>query len=316
MPKFTSKQSANCNKQKHINIFYLMKPIIIYTPYPCLVKMGNSSLELDSNEHAVINDEAPIISVYPVGKNDRYSFNIDLNNTMDSKFYTCLEKDNKKLIFLLDGFLSENVKVFTFHHNNIESQIEVSKSFITFHSKDFKKQIALPYKIEKINCGHFQHIDYVSFSANNHQTLIAYNVKNNKAKIFNADEIDISANGFVLHSKYGNYKNVEEIYYVDSQGLKAKEKIFVLLNDNIIEELVPYQFMTAIKNGDIKQANDLLSDELKNNTPIEDVLEYFGKITYFYAISPTTIFAISNGKNVLYDFEMKEKRISDISDNY
>ena len=65
-----------------------MKKIIIYSPYDCLVKTRNEENTLETNCNLEIDrDIEQPISIYPIGKNSKYSFNIDITNKT-SKFYS------------------------------------------------------------------------------------------------------------------------------------------------------------------------------------------------------------------------------------
>ena len=81
-------------------------PLIIYSPYKCIVKNGQNSCELDQNAHLII-DNAQIVSIYPVGKSKRYAFNVDINEK-NNKFYRIIEKDD--IVFSNGSLLDDNYK--------------------------------------------------------------------------------------------------------------------------------------------------------------------------------------------------------------
>ena len=291
-----------------------MKPIILYSPYSCLVRCKNHEIEIDESEHAIIDDYDDRLDIYPTGKTKRYSFYLDLKEK-DGKFYSIIEKNDKILVFLLDGYLSENVDIFNYKYNNIESSVEVSQSSLSFASKNHKKTIILSSSPQKVKCGNFYHIDYALLTYPNYQILFAYNAKTNQARQFSGEEITLSKNGFIVKSSQGGYSSVQEEYYVDSEGLKSKAKSFSLSNQALPDELIPYQLMTAIKNGDREQIESLLSDNLKAKLSIDNVIAYFGKVSYFYMIDARTAFAISNNDNILYEFTLSNGKITEIMDN-
>lgn len=298
-----------------LRINYVMLPLIIYSPYKCIVKNGQNSCELDENAHLVI-DNAQIVSIYPIGKSKRYAFNVDINEK-NSEFYRIVEKENKLLVFLLDGILSENVDLYSFNYQNISSIVEVTKSSITFATDKFKKIIALPSEIKDYKCGHYLHIDYFLCTKNDANMLIAYNIKNNKAKVFKGDEIELLDNGFsVRSSEKGIYRKINEDFVIDEDGIKSSSKTFSLSQGvTQIEELLVYNFMSAIKNEDYSSAHNLLDKALGEKISEEALKKYFGKISYFYLIDNKTAFAISNNKNIIYSFLVNDKVILDITDN-
>ncbi len=292
-----------------------MKTIVIYSPYKCLIKCGQQEIEIDENEHALIDNLQEKIYIYPLGKTKRYSFIIDINDK-NSQFYSIIEKENKVLIFLLDGLLSENIDIYNVKYNNIDTQVEVSQNKISFSSKKHKKNIFLFEKPSKVKIGNFHHIIFALLKFNEKDVLIAYNCQDYNARQFSGDKINLTKNGFnILTKNSGNYLKIEQEYYVDTQGLKNKEKSFTLSEQSLPEELIPYQFMSSIKNGDDYQIENLLSEELKKQITLENIKKYFGKISYFYMIDSTNCFAISNGENIIYEFFIKNGKITEIVDN-
>ncbi len=295
-------------------INYLM-PLIIYSPYKCIVKNGQNSCELDQNAHLII-DNAQIVSIYPVGKSKRYAFNVDINEK-NSKFYRIIEKDDKYLIFLLDGILSENVELYSFNYQNISSLVEISNSCLTFSTDKFKNIISLPTPIKDYKCGQYLHIIYFLYSKNDTQTMIAYNVKNNKAKVFKGDEIQLLDNGFKITSyDKGIYREINEDFIIDKDGVKNSSKTFTLAQNALqLNKLLVFNFISAIKNEDYSSAHQLLSMSLQEKINQEALKKYFGQISYFYLIDDKTVFAISNGENIIYNFSIDDKSILDITDN-
>lgn len=291
-----------------------MKNIVLYSPYDCLVKIGEKELLLNENEHAVIDNNQQIY-IYPTGKTKRYSFIVDINDN-NSRFYSIVEKDDKILVFLIDGLLTQNIDIYSFRHNGLESSIEVSSQVVTFKTKQHKKKIFLYSIPTSIKCGNFYHIDYCLLEFDKDKdVLIAYNTKNNNARQFSGDKIELKDNGFKVYVSKNIYDKLEEEYKIDSGGLKLKDKSFVLANNKFPSELLPYQFMCAVKNGDTNLMKELLSSDILNKLDVENIKEYFGNIEYFYMIDYKTCFALSNKQNVIYEFYLKDNKICEINDN-
>lgn len=290
-----------------------MKDIVLYSPYECLIKSNNNEMMMNENEHITLV-ATDLIYVYPVGRTKKYSFVIDINDK-DNQFYSVIEKDDKYLVFLVDGLLSQNSEIFNFKYNNLESFIEVSSHAVTFKTKNNKKKIYIYQKPNTVKCGNFSFIDYVLLELNKSNLLVAYNVKNNNAKQFSGEKIEIKTNGFKIYSSKNIYDNIEEEYYIDNEGLKLKDKSFVMAEQKYPDELIPYQFMCAVKNGDTNLMNNLLDENIKEKLSIDDVKSYFGNIEYFYMIDCRTCFALSDRQNVIYEFYVKNHKINEISDN-
>jgi len=286
--------------------------IIIYTSFPCLVKCDGKQERISQNEHLVLEETDKKIFVEPLGK-DSYGFEIDFDSP--SHLYRIIKKEDKILIFLLDGLLAENVTCHNFNYNGVKSSVEIGKRKFIFANSNSKKIIRLLSNVQNIKVGAFLFIDYVSFEDNGEDVLIAYNPKKNSAKVFRADKIELEKYGFTVHKTYFNYKQIEEHYYVDSAGLKVKNKSFVTAESmpSPIEAL-PYKFMIAVKCGDYAACMNMISHSLAQKLSTETLKDYFGEISYFYMISPYSCFAISNNQNKIFDFSIANDKIIDIFD--
>ena len=93
--------------------------IIIYSPYDCLIRVGENESFLDQNEHLIIEESEREISVFPTNKNSHYSFLIDVNN-FSSPFYAIVKQNDNLLVFLMDGLIAENVDIFSFSHKDFQ----------------------------------------------------------------------------------------------------------------------------------------------------------------------------------------------------
>lgn len=286
--------------------------IVIYSPYDCIVKSNNDETFLTSNEHLIL-DEQQKIFVYPTGKSSKYSFEINFNEAA-SPLYRIIQKDDKLLVFLIDGLLAENVDIFSFSHKNQDSFIEIGKNQITFKTASHQKAVLLPAKTENIKCGNFEHINYVAFEDKKKSYLIAYNTLSNKTRLFQGNNIELREDGFVLTNSNSFYKNIVEEYAIDSHELKVKSRTFSQ-RENYSNNFISYMFISSIKIKDYEGAYSLLSQSLQNHLTIDLLKNYFGEISYFYVIDPLTVFAISNGKNVIYEFNIEQDKIKEISDN-
>lgn len=294
-----------------------MKNIIIYTPYDCLIKTKTEQNFLEKNQHLILeNYNAQKISVYPISKNSKYSFNINISEQKDSNLYSIIEKDENLLVFLLDGLIAENVKIYNFTFQNKRSAIEVSSQKIVFSTENNKKIILLPSESKNFICGNFNHIIYAKFSDSYNEKIIAYNTLTNHAKMFSGDNIDINKNGFIIKNNSStSYQNIQSEYFIDNQGLKIKSKSLIPSDRFLPEELISYNFMESIKNNDYKNALSYLSENLQSKINETTLKNYFGDISYFYTIDKNSCFTISDNKNILYDFSISNNKINEITDN-
>ncbi len=283
--------------------------IVIYSSYPCYVKIENKTLEITQNEHIECDLNESDIIVKPL-KNYGEPFIIDIENP--SPRYRIIKRDDKILIFILDGFLVENILCQSFEHGSIKSSIEAGSKQIIFSGNSHKKVIHFSSPIEEIKIGAFLFINYATFKSENESKLIAYNPKKNTAKTFSAESIELNNDGFTLIKRDFAYNKIKLDYYVDSEGLKLKNKDFdasILSSPN---ETIPYKFMNSIKLQDYQSALSYFSNSLSQKLNENALKEYFGEITYFYMLDPLSCFAISNGNNLIFDFTLSSDKISDI----
>ncbi len=284
---------------------------IIYTSFPCLVKYGENKEHISINEHLILEDVSMPIYVYPNGK-EKFSFEID---SRSSPFYRIIEKEGKRLIFLLDGYCAENTTVHNVKYDGETTVIEVGQKQIVFYGLSNKKTINLTRPVGNISVGNFYHINYVKFDDIDKKVIICYNTRNNSAKIFSSGDIVIEENGFSLFDENENYNSATHKYFIDRDGLKIKEENFARKNEILPNELVPYKFMCSIKCGDYIGASEMLSHHLKSQLDSKALKGFFGDVSYFCMINPCLCFAISDNKDIIYSFTMENDKIKEIQDD-
>lgn len=288
---------------------------IIYTSFPCVVKYKNQQESLTQNENLVFEEEFDKIDVYPVQKG-KISFEI-IKEEKESAFYRIIEHDGKRLIFLIDGLYTENADVYEVEYQGVKSKIEIFPQRVVFCNKENKKIVHLNQKYKKYSYGNIKHINYCLLeNVDDENTLLVYNVKKNTARVFNAKEIAKEDDGFVLKNSAFGYTSVTAQLYIDDEGLKVRKKDFIEAPGfQPLKETISYQFLNSVKIGDFSKALSLLDENLNDRLNSESLKVYFGDITYFYMLNPLTAYAISNGENVVYEFEVKNQKITEISSN-
>lgn len=286
---------------------------IIYTSYPCVIKIGDKQEELSQNENLLIEEEFDKISVYPAIKG-RIAFEIDFNEKENS-FYRIIKHGGKWLIFLIDGLHAENVETSEFNYQNIKSKIEIYPQKVVFSNSNNKKIIHLTENFSSFKYGNIKFIDYCILNNNDGEnTLICYNAKKNTAKTFTSSDIKIENNEFILTSYPFGYASIIQHFYIDEEGLKVRKKDFVQASAiNSPEQTLPYRFLNSIKIGDYKYCLKMLAPQLNDRLNEESLKAYFGNISYFYMLSPLSAYAISNDKNVIFEFAVKDNKIAEIS---
>ncbi len=285
---------------------------IIYSAYDCLIKGDNWQENLDQNQNLSLENCPKKLWVYPLSRG-KVAFEIDLLNP-ESVFYRIVKKQEKTLIFLIDGISAQNVKVFEISADGQKCKIEIERERVIFSSTGNKKIISLGGQISGGTCGAFYHIAYAKVGCKGGEYLLAYNTKTAVAKAFCGERIALTEEGFIVTITPQNYEDATQEYVVTKAGLKLKKQNFSSLGSPPQHSIV-FQFMSAVKLGDLQSAFSMLSHTLKEDLSEGQLKEYFGEITYLYPLDQTTIFAISNGKNVIYTFSISNGLICEINDN-
>ena len=285
---------------------------ILYTSFPCVVKFNESQESLTVNENLSFEEEFDKLWVYPTEKG-RISFEVTPHQ-QESSFYRIIERGNKRLIFLLDGLYAQNAEIAEFEYNGVKSKIEIYPQKVVFLNKNNKKIIHLNQKYRSYKVGNKKYIDYCLLSNFDGQdTLLAYNAQKNTARVFNGDEIQEDDDGFrISYSAFG-YTSIIQQLYIDEDGLKVRKKDFISSGQSLPDETLAYEFLSSFKLGDYSKCLSMLSAELNDRLSEESLKAYFGNISYFYMIDPHTAYAISNDKNVIFEFSVKNSKINEIS---
>lgn len=285
---------------------------IIYTSFPCVVKFKDNQESLTQNENLVIEDDFDKICIYPTQKG-RIAFEVNAKE-QEGSYYRIIERGGRRLVFLLDGLYAENAETCEFEYNGLKSKIEIYPQKVIFSGRDSKKIIHLSQKFRTSKYGNMKYIDYCLLeNYDGENTLLTYNTKKNTAKVFNARDIKEEDNGFILVNSAFGYTSITQHLYVDEEGLKVRKKDFVSSTLSSPDETIPYQFLNSIKYGDYRKCLNMLAPELNDRLNTESLKAYFGNLSYFYMLNPTTAYAISNDKNVVYEFLVKNQKICEIS---
>ena len=285
---------------------------IIYSGYDCLIKGEGWQENLDQNQHITFESQPQKLWVYPLSRG-RIAFEIDLENTQNA-FYRVVKKEDKTLVFLIDGVSAQNVKVFEVTAGENKCKIEVERERVVFSSSTNKKIISLGGQISGGSCGAFYHIAYAKVACKSGEYLLAYNTKTGMAKAFCGERIALTDEGFIVYITPQNYEEGVQEYIVTKAGLKLKKQNFTSPRTPP-EHSLPFQFMSAVKLGDWQSAISMLSPALKENLGEGAMKKYFGEVSYIYPLDKVSIFAISNGENVVYTFSIDGGLICDINDN-
>lgn len=278
-----------------------MQNIEVYTPFDCLIVNGERQQFLSQNEHLII-EEAQQIFVYPVSKAPCYSFVLD--TSQPSPFYKSISRGDKTLIFLLDGLLSNSYELYTFTSHGKTCQVKAGSEKVVFACDKIEREVILPFPIQKYDAKCEEHIVYVFCEGTNHSFLVAFNLLNKHAKIFSGYTISLKDHGFMVE----NEDSLTE-YLIDKDGISRKT-IKTASNCGISS----VNFFACLKEGDYISAYNMISSSLQENLSQNDFKKFFGQISYFFPLSQTKIFALSNTQPKLYTLTIADNKITDIDD--
>lgn len=288
--------------------------LTIYTSFDCLIKGEGVEEFLSENENLYFHSPPPNLVVYPAKRFRRPSFQIDLKK-IDSRFYKIIEKDNRLLVFLIDGIFALNYLVEKITCEGKLCQVEVGKNDVSFLCENNKKVLNIASEILSSSCGQFFHIAYAKLVSADCEYLIAYNTRTSQAKIIKGQSIDINDEGFtVKYSSFG-YKEVCETFLATKDGLKIKERTFSAHSATFSPRILCWRFMDAIKKADFSSAYSMLSPALKEKISVSSIKEFFGNVSFFSPINETSFFALSHGKSQIYSFSLTDNLIDEISND-
>ena len=282
----------------------------LYTSYDCVIELENEKVPLSKNEH--LSFESDLLPIKVIDKKQKVSFIVDLS---PSQFYRTIEKFDKVLIFLIDGFLQENIDIYSYENKGEKSFLKFSPNRIVFSSANNEKSISFPSFISLISQGNFNHIDYVCFEYDGKELLICYNTQTGKTRLFRGGHFDFASDGFTMTDEDTPfYKKIVQEFVVDDDGLKSKSKTFSK-KDMISKNLLIYNFFSSLKVQDYQTSLSFLSSHLQEKLSAQSLKDFFGDISYFFVLDSFSCFVISNGQNIIYDICVENNSITEINDN-
>ena len=287
------------NYDKRACITINMKNFLLYSPYDCLVCSDKSQVFLSQNEHLSL-DENEKIFVYPVGKTSRYSFVVDIKSS--SPFYKVVSDGDATYAFLLDGLLASTYSVQSFSVNGKTCFVKTGKDKVVFSEGKIEKEIFFPCDMDEFECKKEEHIIYALCKSKNCDFLVAFNASSQKIKTFSGEKISLLEHGFCVENKTSKKE-----YVIDKDGLSEKSSaVYSYLSQ------APTDFFSYLKEGDYHSAYRLLSLSLRENLPEPDFKKFFSRISYFFPLSESKVFALSDGKPVFYTISMDGGKITEI----
>lgn len=273
---------------------------IVHTPFDCVIKIANQNTFLAENENFSFKGTEKIY-VYPT--KHKLSFVVDYS---PSPFYSIVEKNDIRHIFLLDEISVQNVEIHNASFVGGNGTIEKHFDEIIFYSQEHKKIVPLTTCYENICIGSCFHIGYALLSSAQNETLVFFNFKNGKSKVFQGEQISFSPPHFEIISY-----NKKTSLTIDKTGLKQHEKPNVVILENPLFPYLP--FVQGLKEENYSFCHSLLNENLRKAQNESDIKSFFGSVQQFFPLSHNQVFVLADGKGEIYSFSYENGKICDIS---
>ncbi len=275
-----------------------MNNVIIKTPYECLIKTEDEQTLLDENESLVLLPPFSVC-IYPVNK--AISFILASDNLQTCEFYDVANYKQDTLICLKKTSTCENYSIV----NISGCKLEIGERKFTIESEDWKKTILLPCSFDRYQTSVKNNIIMIKFIGKK-QVLYAFNKKTAQAHAFSGNKIDFNQEGFSVEEH-----NINKSYKISNQGLSGSNNEEAACP---LPQTLAYHFLEYIKKADLSSAHNLLSQNLQQNISKQALKTFFGSIKSVFYLSPVC-YAVQNEKGLkIYNFEVKQDKICDISD--
>ena len=279
---------------------------IIKTSYPCVIKTEHDFLELDEDSSIECEDEN-FVYVYPTQAG--IPFCIDIKQRKDCERYSFSTHDGQNFIFIEPIQLSFVTKKETLLVNGKSCKILIEQSQISFEgqnrivhhkiTKPFKKYKII--KIQNFACAQFD------------SEFFAFDTQKEKLYHFSGEDFSFEKNTLTINRKYDDNSGRERKYKVTfSDKISVTENTFVK-KEQKKPELIPFDFLQAVKSEDFACATNYLSTKLKEKIGRPELESFFGKIQQILPIDTNTFIVFSNAKKQYVSFEIVDNHICDIS---
>ena len=275
----------------------------IFSQYECLVKYEENEILLTQNDNLEFSSVQKL-NIYPTSP-QKISFVLDLKNLTSSQFYKVKKIDDCIYVFIVESTSIKSHDKFNFG-NPYPCEIEVSKTEISFNTKDIRKTISLNFNFVNYSIKKIKNLYYVFFENSETSTIIIFNPKNYIIKTFSGN-IENNADGFAIHEDF-----FDLIYSFEQEGLKLNSFV---AKKKIPSSLVSFQFMKSIKLQAYSFAYSLLTETLRNEISITQLKEFIPDVSYFKFVEQNKCFAFSSKKELLLSFETNENGISEINND-
>lgn len=278
----------------------------IKATYPCVIKTQNDYVEADEDSSIECEDEN-FVYVYPL--HSGIPFCIDLKQRNDCDRYSFISHNGQNFIFLEPPQLFFVTKKENLCINGKNCKILIEPSQISFEgqnrivhhtiTKPFKKYKMI--KAQNFACAQFDN------------EFFAFDTQREKLYHFSGEDFSFEKNILTICRKYDDNSGRERKYKVSfSDKISVTENTFVK-KEQKEPELIPFDFLQAIKSEDFACATNYLSSKLKEKIGRLELESFFGKIQQILPIDTNTFIVFSNSKKQYVSFEIVDNHICDIS---
>lgn len=286
--------------------------ITLKSSYPCLVKVKDESFDIDENDLIEIEDENEVF-VYPLLYNrHNFPFVIKLNNLKNTERYSVFEMGDKTLIFL-----KKQEEIQTYLKEKLEFQVEkceikIGNNYISFETEKTLVKYFLKKNILNFHTFKIENFACVELDGE----VFAFNVNSSTLFSFKGNEIEFEKNLLKIKSNLDDSQNRKKssIYEFSGDNVKTISKNFEYKNQANEKNLIPYQFLEALKAKDYVFAKNLLGGKLEKIDE-EKLADFLGNFQNFYPLTLNDFIVEKSGELDVLSFILVGNRIDDISFN-
>lgn len=285
--------------------------IKLKSSYPCLVKIGNNSYDIDENDLLEIENEEQIF-VYPISYNRKnIPFYINLNALKNCERYLVTDIGDYKLLFLnkvdrISNFVKEKL---TFSEDNCE--IKISNNVVIFENKNSIVQ----YELEEmfLNYRVFKIEDFACVELDT-KSVFAFNMKTGKLFHFKGNEFEFEKDLLKIKDNLNDCEDRRKscVYKFSGDNIATEKCEFDYSDLHFKAEMTPYRFLEAVKCKDYSFAKNLLGGNLKN-VEEKDFYEFLGGVKAFYPLSLNEFIIENSSEKKLIRFDVSNGLIFDLS---
>ena len=279
---------------------------IIKTTYPCVVKTQNECVEIDENSSVECEDES-FVYVYP--EQNGIPFCINLKEKKDCENYSFLTHNRQNFVFLEPQQSFSITKKEQISINGKNCKILIDKKQISFEGQSRIVYHSISHPVKKYKILKFQNFACVQFD----NDFYAYDMQKEKLYHISGEDFALDKNTLTVTKIYNDCSSRERVYKVVFSDKILIENSTFVKKEQKESDLIPYEFLQAVKAEDYSCALGFLNEKLKEKIGKTELESFFGKIQQILPINLNEFIVFSQCAKFYVSFDIKDRQICDIS---